>query len=222
MAFGARSSLPAPLPAGPGGAPAALGGTFAVPAEVRLEQSLRSYGEATERAQMFARKRSVEVSEQLLASLARKHDLPENKLKELLDRARKGDGWVPKADAKDTPVTFTPEEALAYFYIEQTAPKTTPLVVREYAAPRPGADDVSFQARDTVLWQPVIVVPSDGKAKVQFHLGDAPGGYQVVVAGHTLDGRIGAVRGIVPVTPPQLTTPSAPPAQPAPVPPPAP
>ena len=43
---------------------------------------------------------------------------------------------------------------------------------------------------DTILWQPVIVLPADGKARVAFHLGNARGGYEVVVAGHTLDGRL--------------------------------
>jgi hypothetical protein len=54
---------------------------------------------------------------------------------------------------------------------------------------------------DTILWQPVIVLPSTGKATLNFTLGGAPGGYQVVVAGHTLDGRVGAVRGVIPVAP---------------------
>jgi hypothetical protein len=73
-----------------------------------------------------------------------------------------------------------------------------PLVVREYAAPRPGSDGTHDLAPDTVLWQPLIVLPADGTATVRFHLGNAPG-YEVTVAGYTPDGRLGAVRGTLPV-----------------------
>jgi hypothetical protein len=92
-----------------------------------------------------------------------------------------------------------------------------PLVVREYAAQRPGTDDLSTSATlDTVLWQPVIVLPSDGKMSLQFTLGNADS-YEIIVAGHTLDGRIGAIRTVVPVAPgvqPAMPTPVRPAAQP--------
>jgi hypothetical protein len=95
-----------------------------------------------------------------------------------------------------------------------------PLVVREYAAPRPAPAPLpGAEAPDTVLWQPVIVLPADGKATLAFHLGAAPGGYQVVVAGHTADGRLGAVRGFIPVVPAESPAPVAPPVPGAPVPP---
>jgi hypothetical protein len=214
-----RSSLPI-LPAPPGGVPAL---PVAPPAagEGRMEFFFRRFGEPTERAQLFAKKRALEVSEQLLQSLSRKLDVSVADLKKALDQARQGTGWVRKGDAKP-PVNLSLDEARAYFHIEQAVPRVTPLVVREYAAPRPGVEDEFIETRDTILWQPVVVLPSDGKAKLQFHLGDALGGYQVVVAGHTLDGRIGAIRGIMPITQQQLTTPSARPGPPAPVPPPAP
>jgi hypothetical protein len=156
-----------------------------------------------------------ELSEQLLGSMARRHNVPVEDLRKAVDRARQGAGWVPKGD--EPPLALTLEDATAYFNIEQAVPKVTPLVVREYAPPRPGAaEGYLHESRDTILWQPVIVLPSDGKGKVQFQLGDAPGGYQVVIGGHTLDGRIGAVRGIIPVGSPQSTTPGKP------IPPPAP
>ena len=79
-------------------------------------------------------------------------------------------------------------------------PRTAPLVVREYAAPRP-APAATADDPDTVLWMPVIVLPSDGQATVSFHAGRAEGGYQILVAGHTLDGRLGAVRGVLPGAP---------------------
>jgi hypothetical protein len=83
--------------------------------------------------------------------------------------------------------------------VRASVPWTPPLVVREYAAPRPGAGETV--TGDTVLWQPLIVLPTDGKTTLTFSLGDAPGGYQVVVAGHTLDGRIGTVRTVLPAPP---------------------
>ena len=59
------------------------------------------------------------------------------------------------------------------FHIERTMPKVPPLVVREYAAPRPGSNEAEFDSPDTVLWQPVIVLPSEGQAKIPFYLGNA-------------------------------------------------
>jgi hypothetical protein len=84
--------------------------------------------------------------------------------------------------------------------IRESVPWVPPLVVREYAAPRPGLPSESL-AGDTILWKPVIVLPGDGKAAVNFHVGKAPAGYQVIVAGHTLDGRIGSIRTIISVRP---------------------
>jgi hypothetical protein len=228
MGLEAMNLLPAPAPALPApggnarGVREALGGEKALSAPgMELEQSVRRYGAAAQQAQMFARKRASEVTDQLLASLARQREVPFDELKKALDQARKGAGWVPKGD--EPLVKLNPEDVTAYFNIEQTVPKVTPLVVREYAAPRPGANaGYLFENRDTVLWEPVIVLPADGKSKLRFNLGEAPGGYQVVIGGHTLDGRIGAVRGIVPVAPPQPTTPGTPGVPPAPVPPPAP
>jgi UPF0716 family protein affecting phage T7 exclusion len=86
-------------------------------------------------------------------------------------------------------------------YRRSTTPIVTPLVLREYAPARPGDSDTGDLAPDTILWLPVVVLPSDGKARIPLHLGTARGGYQVLVAGHTLDGRIGAVRGLVQVAP---------------------
>jgi hypothetical protein len=73
-----------------------------------------------------------------------------------------------------------------------TVPRTPPLVVREYAHRRT-ADGPDFA--ETLLWQPVLVVPGHGSATVEFALSDAETAYQILVAGHTLDGRIGAVTG---------------------------
>ncbi|MDB5313647.1 MAG: hypothetical protein JWO38_7849 [Gemmataceae bacterium] len=88
---------------------------------------------------------------------------------------------------------------------------TRPLVVREYAAPRPGTTSGDpLGDGDTVLWQPVIVLPTDGKTRLRFHLGNAPGGYQVMVAGHTPDGRLGTVRTVLTVAPAGKNSPAQP------------
>jgi hypothetical protein len=84
--------------------------------------------------------------------------------------------------------------------VRSALPRTAPLIVREYAAPRPGSRDSAELDGDTVLWKPVIVLPTDGKTTLRFHLGNAPG-YEVIVAGHTPDGRIGSVRTFLPVAP---------------------
>lgn len=80
------------------------------------------------------------------------------------------------------------------------APVARPLVVREYAAPRPGPKGTDGDG-ETLLWHPVIVLPADGKTTLEFGLGSAPGGYQVLVAGHTPDGRLGSVRAVLPAGP---------------------
>ncbi|HEY1378997.1 MAG TPA: alpha-2-macroglobulin family protein, partial [Gemmataceae bacterium] len=68
-----------------------------------------------------------------------------------------------------------------------------PFVVREYAhrhSPAPAGDRTDFA--ETVFWHPVLVLPKDG-AKVSFDLSDDVTRYQVLVAAHTLDGRLGAL-----------------------------
>jgi anti-sigma factor RsiW len=114
---------------------------------------------------------------------------------------------------------LTPLDAVAISRMKAAVSKVTPLVVREYAAPRPGSNEIDAESPDTILWQPIIVLPADGKTKLAFHLGSAPGGYEVVIAGHTLDGRIGAVRGLIPVAQPIQVRQTAEPARPTTVPP---
>ena len=103
-----------------------------------------------------------------------------------------------------------------------TAP-VPPLVVREYAAPRLEPTSLpDASALDTVLWQPVIVLPADGTAALNFNLGNSPGGYQLVIAGHTSDGRLGATRGVVTIVPSPTPVPIEPAAPAGAVPPAAP
>jgi hypothetical protein len=89
-------------------------------------------------------------------------------------------------------------DAAAVARVRAAVPRVPPLVVREYAAPRPGSQTDAAES-DTVFWHPLIVLPTDGKTTVSFHTGTEAGGYQVMIAGHTPDGRIGAVRGLLPV-----------------------
>jgi hypothetical protein len=95
---------------------------------------------------------------------------------------------------------ITPAEVLSRLLA--AVPRTPPLVVREFAAPRPAPTATPDDEPDTVLWEPLLVLPYDGKASLSFHAGAAQGGYQILVAGHTLDGRLGAVRGVILAAPP--------------------
>ncbi|MCI0639016.1 MAG: alpha-2-macroglobulin, partial [Gemmataceae bacterium] len=67
-----------------------------------------------------------------------------------------------------------------------------PFLVREYAHTRgQRQEEVRTDFTETLLWQPALVM-QDGKASLAFDLSDASTRFQVVVFGHTLDGRIGA------------------------------
>ncbi len=69
-----------------------------------------------------------------------------------------------------------------------------PFVVREYAHERdPSLGVVRSDFTETVYWHPVLVLPESGKTKIEFQLADDIARYQVLVAGHTTDGRIGAI-----------------------------
>jgi hypothetical protein len=67
-----------------------------------------------------------------------------------------------------------------------------PLVVREYAHLHEGAKaDLDFAS--TLYWHPVLVMP-EGNTAISFDVSDGVGTYQILVAGHTLDGRIGEAK----------------------------
>lgn len=106
-------------------------------------------------------------------------------------------------------------EAAAWGLVRGSVSPVTPLVVREFAATRPVSapfpDSTDAEdTPDTVLWQPVIVLPADGKVTFPFQLGDAPGGYEVLIAGHTTNGRLGATRGLILLSPSRTVTPIVP------------
>jgi hypothetical protein len=85
------------------------------------------------------------------------------------------------ADAPIQPI----EEALVDF---------TPSFVREFAF-RPAREDNPLRDdfAETVYWHPALVLPNDkGEATIKFSLAGDIAKYQVIIAGHTLDGWIGA------------------------------
>ena len=69
-------------------------------------------------------------------------------------------------------------------------PLPPPFVVREHVHFRSsGGNKEPSDMADTLFWHPVLVLP-DGTAEISFDLGDSLTTYQVIVAAHTLDGRL--------------------------------
>jgi anti-sigma factor RsiW len=138
---------------------------------------------------------------------AESEKLNEGKRREGFKEDRPNNGFMTRMAGKDNESASNADQ-IALNRVKSTLRNnqtTPPLIVREYAAPRPGTEGVDNELSDTILWQPVIVLPGDGKAKLNFTLGAARGGYQVVIAGHTLDGRIGAIREVIAVSPSSAT-----------------
>ena len=73
----------------------------------------------------------------------------------------------------------------------------------------PVALDAGFLGPKAADWLGTVAKASPG-AKLNFHLGSAPGGYELIVAGHTLDGRLGTVRTHLPVAPAAQDAPASP------------
>lgn len=198
--------------------PVALGGSAAKSKSEAETEAL------TSAARQYSELRAKAVGDQMAGVLAHQLNVPVDSVKKALDHLKKSEDGSPGVVGQTLAEPVADDEVRAILRMKQSVPQLPPLVIREYAAPRPGPDSAT-DSPDTILWQPVIVLPTDGKAKLTFPLGNAPGGYQVVVAGHTLDGRLGAVRGIIPVAPVQPTESSRPaalPGQAPPVPPPGP
>jgi alpha-2-macroglobulin-like protein len=78
--------------------------------------------------------------------------------------------------------------------VEQMQSASMPFIVREYAHQRdPSLGNLREDHTETVFWHPVLVLPGDGHTKVEFQLSDDIARYQILVSGHTTDGRIGAI-----------------------------
>ncbi len=91
----------------------------------------------------------------------------------------------------------------AWDLIQRGMPKAQPLIAREYyhiSHQNPDGQRTDFT--ETVLWHPTLVTAADGKATVNFYFSDEVNPYEVLVAGHTLDGRIGATKGLIAVRKP--------------------
>ena len=183
---------------GPGAAPPAAAPVAAPPVPVlsgaAKRQDKRDRESPTADEADEARRQAVLAQQHVEA----KNSTLREQIKSTYQRKLKTPESSPKTDRDRVELQAT-AEALAVDRILAAVPTVTPLVVREYAAPRPGAGAADPSEADTVLWVPVIVLPQDGRTRLSVPLGSAPGGYRVVVAGHTLDGRIGAIDGIVPV-----------------------
>ena len=72
-------------------------------------------------------------------------------------------------------------------------PPASPFFVRQYAHVNDPAKAVRDDFTETVYWHPVLVVPDNGRLGVSFHLNDDVARYRILVAGHTADGRLGAI-----------------------------
>lgn len=79
-------------------------------------------------------------------------------------------------------------------------PPPPPLVVREYAHLAPERNEAA-PSPDTLLWKPVVILSSEGKATVSFDLPKAAGSFEATAAAHTLAGRLGNGRTVVEVRP---------------------
>jgi hypothetical protein len=80
-------------------------------------------------------------------------------------------------------------------------PSLRPFIVREFAHRRE-TGQAQPEHTETVYWHPVLILPDSGRTTVEFQLADGVAGYQVLVAGHTVDGRIGAVTRTIEARPP--------------------
>jgi hypothetical protein len=104
---------------------------------------------------------------------------------------------LPTQPKEDRPQNVTPDQPASRDHRQHLpqmpvpAPPPPPFFVREYAhlhiqgGGNPG-QDLAY----TLYWHPVLVLP-DGHAEFSFDLSNSEGRYRILVAGHTLDGRLG-------------------------------
>ncbi len=109
-------------------------------------------------------------------------------------------------------------EMAAIDRVKKSLARHAPYVVREYAHLPYRPDPLDATRKDfteTVLWHPVLVLPGDGRGRLDFHVSDAANAYRVLIAGHSLDGRLGAATDLLEVRkpleidaklPPELST----------------
>jgi len=106
-----------------------------------------------------------------------------------------------------------PGQPQMYEMLMQQAEQAPGFFVREYKfqkIARPNQPETRDDFTETVYWHPVLVMPESGRADVQFQLSDSIARYQILVAGHTLDGRIGAVTSTIEARKPFTVDPKVP------------
>jgi hypothetical protein len=143
------------------------------------------------------------------------HALPPGQLERIL--AQLAGAAMPDGQTSDPPFSFTEalqrhkgaapdlREGAAARRAERTLVRHAPFVARQYAHTRttsPLGDDTRTDFTETVFWHPVLVLPQNGRASVSFALSDSIQAYRVLVAGHTLDGRLGSAHEIIEVRKP--------------------
>ncbi len=72
--------------------------------------------------------------------------------------------------------------------------------VRQYAhrhVPKNSDDEVRDDFTETLLWQPLIITDSNGRASVRFDLSDSVTSFEVAVDAHSASGRIGSQTAVV-------------------------
>lgn len=70
--------------------------------------------------------------------------------------------------------------------------------IRQYAHHHDKKNDgVRDDFAETLLWQPLVITDSNGRASVRFDLSDSVTSFQVLVDGHSASGRIGSVAAAV-------------------------
>jgi hypothetical protein len=182
-----RAAAPPPPMAAPAGAPARAALAANDPMKVAL---------GVNQVDKFA----VELAKDRELGLARKkefvgvlRDEPAAVAEGLANRANKAPfGWAAGAEGRRR-LMQDRGGGLAVGGGRLRPPMPEPFVVREYShrhVTPPSGDRSDFA--ETVFWHPVLVLPKDG-AKVSFDLNDEVTRYQVLVAAHTVDGRLGAV-----------------------------
>ena len=88
---------------------------------------------------------------------------------------------------------------VAPFYVRQFAHRTDP-----------DKGNIRNDFTETVYWHPALVLPDTGQADIHFDLSDDIARYQVLVAGHTVDGRIGAMTTTIEARKPFSVNPKTP------------
>lgn len=125
------------------------------------------------------------------ASGANGRNLQLNALRQA-DAYKKAKEEMEKAKNRDAVKDFT--RLAEQLQAAETVRAAEPSLVRAYAHTRTAdsGSDLRADFTETLYWHPVLVLPN-GKADIRFDLCDSQTTFQVLAAGHTLDGRLASV-----------------------------